>query len=218
MYGTTQPPANSGQPATGAHVTGGATVSGNSMQAMLVALQKVAGRNYAALLTTAGLTRYLSELPPGDWSPAATEQEVAQLYTGVYQILGEALTRLFHRNLGEAYAAGIIQNPTHQEMRARILAAPRDQQVALFVQETRSLINRSWPGQRMSEDSTAWYLTIDHCVICTDVHNAEAPICGQLPALLSGLAKAILGRRIRIAEVECRAMGGSACSFAVYKD
>jgi hypothetical protein len=188
------------------------------MRAMLLALQKVAGRNYEALLTSAGLTRYLTVLPAADQSLAATEQEVAQLYTGVYLILGEALTRLFHRNLGEAYVAGITQNPAHQEMRARILAAPREQQLALFVREALGLIERAWPGLRLREDSTAWYLTIDQCVICGGVQNAGAPICGQLPALLSGLAKALLGRRIRVAEVECRAMGAAACIFAVYKD
>ena len=188
------------------------------MRAMLLALQKVAGRNYEALLTSAGLTRYLTVLPAADQSLAATEQEVAQLYTGVYLILGEALTRLFHRNLGEAYVAGIMQNPAHQEMRARIVAAPREQQLALFVRETRGLIERAWPGLRLREDGTAWYLTIDQCVICAGVQNAGVPICGQLPALISGLAKALLGRRIRVAEVECRAMGAHACIFAVYKD
>jgi V4R domain len=212
MYGTTKPPAG------GSNAPGGATISGSSMRAMLLALQKVAGRNYEALLTSAGLTRYLTGLPAADQSPAATGQEVAQLYTGVYLILGEALTRLFHRNLGEAYVAGIMQNPAHQEMRARIVAAPREQQLALFVRETRGLIERAWPGLRLREDGTAWYLTIDQCVICAGVQNAGAPICGQLPALISGLAKALLGRRIRVAEVECRAMGAHACIFAVYKD
>jgi hypothetical protein len=218
MYGTTKPPAGAGQPGASAGAAGSISVPGSSMRAMLLALQKVAGRNYQALLTTAGLTRYLVELPPADARPAATEQEVARLYAAVYQILGEALTRLFNRNLGEAYAAGIIQNPTHQDMRARILAAPPEQQLALFVRETRSLIERAWPGLRLSEDSTAWYFAVAYCVVCNGVHNAEAPICGQLPALLSGLAKPLVGRRIRVAEVECRAMGGTACVFAVYKD
>jgi predicted hydrocarbon binding protein len=212
MYGPKKSPAG------GTSSTGGATISGSSMRGMLLALQKVAGRNYEALLTVAGLTRYLTVLPAADQSPAATGQEIAQLYTGVYQILGEALTRLFHRNLGEAYVAGIMQNPAHQQMRARIQAAPREQQLALFVQETRGLIERAWPGLRLSEDGAAWYLTVDQCVICAGVQNAGAPICGQLPALLSGLAKALLERRIRVAEVECRAMGAGACIFAVYKN
>jgi bacteriochlorophyll 4-vinyl reductase len=212
MYGTTKPPAGA------AHTTSDAPISGSSMRAMLLALQKVAGRNYETLLTTAGLTRYLAALPPADQSPAATEQEVARLYTGVYQILGEALTRLFHRNLGETYAAGIIQNPAHQAMRGRIQAAPREQQLALFAQETSRLIDRAWPGVLHSEDSTAWYWTIDQCVICAGVQHAGAPICGQLPALVSGLARALLGRRVRVAEVECRAQGASACRFAIYKD
>jgi divinyl protochlorophyllide a 8-vinyl-reductase len=212
MYGTTKPPAGA------AHTTGAAPISGSSMRGMLVALQKVAGRNYETLLTAAGLARYLTALPAADQSPAATGQEVAQLNTAVYQILGEALTRLFHRNLGETYAAGIVQNPAHQTMRARIQAAPREQQLALFVQETSRLIERGWPGVRHSEDSTAWYWTIDQCVVCAGVQHAMAPICGQLPALVSGLGKALLGRRPRVAEVECRALGAPACRFAIYKD
>jgi V4R domain-containing protein len=185
---------------------------------MLLALQKVAGRNYDPLLTRAGLTRYLTALPPADQSPAATEQEVAQLYTGVFQIPGEALTRLFHRNLGEAYATGILQNPAHQAMCTHIQAASREQQLALFAQETVRLIERAWPGMRLSEDNTAWYLTMDHCVICAGVQNDGAPICGQLLALVSGLAKGLLGRRLRVAEVECHALGASTCRFAIYKD
>jgi len=188
------------------------------MRAMLLALQKVAGRNYEALLTAAGLTRYLTVLPPADGRPAATEQEVARLNAAVYQMLGEALARLFNRNLGEAYAAGIMQNPAHQEMRARILAAPPDQQLALFVRETRNLVERAWSGLRLSEDGQAWYFAVEYCVVCNGVHNAEAPICSQMPALFSGLAKAMLGRRICVAELECRAMGAPACIFAVYKD
>jgi hypothetical protein len=96
MYGTTKALASSGQAATGANATGGATISGSSMRrAMLLALQKVAGRNYEALLTAAGLTRYLTALPAADQSPAATGQEVAQLYPQRLR-QGMAVTDLLH--------------------------------------------------------------------------------------------------------------------------
>jgi predicted hydrocarbon binding protein len=70
--------------------------------------------------------------------------------------------------------------------------------------------------QTVSEDAEAYYLTPERCLVCAHVHDAHAPLCNDAEALYSSLAKNLVGR-VRIAEVECAAMGDPHCKFAFYK-
>lgn len=192
-------------------------ITANVMRVFIQALQKTSGRNFEPLLTAAGLSRFIHALPPDDWSPAATADELVRLNLTVYAMLGEHLTRLFHRNCGEAIVPGVLASPWGEQNRAALGALPPDQQLAGFVRAAGAMAERGWGHHAISEDATAWYLIPEHCATCVGIQGVSAPICAQSSALFAGLAKEVLGRRIRVVEVECVALGHSHCKYAFYK-
>jgi predicted hydrocarbon binding protein len=192
-------------------------VTGNVMRVVIEALQQVAGRNCVSLLTAAGLSRYNHRLPPDDWQPAASGEELVRLYLTIYEMLGEPITRLFHRNCGEVYVRSLAQSKWTQELSDRGRAVPAEERLEWFVREMAQMAARGWSPQTISEDATAWYLTAEFCPICVGLHGVSAPICAQAPTMFSGLAKDLIGRRVRVVEVECVAMGAAHCKVAFYK-
>ncbi len=192
-------------------------ITANVMRVFIQALQKTSGRNFEPLLTAAGLNRYAHALPPEDWSPAATAEELVRLNRTVYTMLGEPLTRLFHRNCGEAIIPGVLASAWGEQARAALAALPSDQKLAWLVGAAARMAERGWGHHTISEDATAWYLTAQLCPTCVGIQGVSAPICAQTPTLFAGLAKELLGRRVRVVEVECVALGHPHCKYAFYK-
>lgn len=193
------------------------TITANVMRVFIQALQKTSGRNFEALLTAAGLDRYIHALPPDDWSPAATGEELVRLNLTVYSMLGEQLTRLFHRNCGEAIIPGVLASAWGEQARTAVAGLPPDQHLAWLVGAAAKMAERGWGHHTVTEDATAWYLTAEFCPTCVRITGVSAPICAQSPTLFAGLAKEVLGRRVRVAEVECVALGHPHCKYAFYK-
>jgi V4R domain len=193
-----------------------ASIPGQSLRQILLTLQASCGQQYEPLLKAAGLARFLHSLPPDDWNPAGTTGEVARLFKVVYDMLGEELTRLFHRNNNLAIAEYLLHSPRGQQMIAQAAQMPPDQRLGWFVRETAVFSGRTWTPHTASEDADAWYLTNEHCLVCAGVQGAAAPFCGSA-TLYAHMAKAIVGRRVRVVEVECAAMGAPHCKYALYK-
>jgi hypothetical protein len=195
----------------------GGHITANVMRVYIQALHKTSGRNFEPLLIAAGLGRYTHALPPDDWSPAATADELVRLNHTVYAMLGEHLTRLFHRNCGEAIFPGVLASPWGTKARAELALLPPEGRLAWFVQAAASMAERGWGHHTVTEDATAWYLTTAVCSICVGIQGVSAPICASSPAMFGGLAREVLGRRVRVAEVECVALGHPHCKYAFYK-
>src|SRR5947209_7460045 len=94
-------------------------VPGISMRAVIQAMKQVSGPYYVQIINGAGLHRYRDTLPPADWQPAGTTDELTSLYSVVYGMLGESPTRLLLRNYGTAVSTAIAELPWVQEMAAR---------------------------------------------------------------------------------------------------
>jgi len=195
---------------------GEATIPGQSFRQILVTLQASCGQQYEPLLKAAGLMRFQQTLPPDDWSPAGTAAEIARLFKVVYDMLGEDLTRLFHRNNNLAIAKFILKSPAGQSMVAEAAQIPAGQRLGGFVRAMALSSGRTWTPHTVSEDADAWYLTNEHCLVCAGVQGAASPFCGSA-TLYAYLAKAVIGRRVRVVEVECAAMGAPHCKYALYK-
>ena len=120
----------------------GGPITANVMRVFLQALQKTSGRQFEPLLTAAGLARFAHTLPPTDWSPAATAAELVRLNGTVYAMLGEHLTRLFHRNCGEAIVPGVLASQWGPEARAAVAGLPPDQQLAWLVSAAAKMAER----------------------------------------------------------------------------
>ncbi len=192
-------------------------ITANVMRVFIRALQKTSGRSFEPLLTAAGLARFAHTLPPEDWSPAATTEELVRLNLTVYSMLGEQLTRLFHRNCGEAIIPGVLASAWGEQARTAVAGLPPDQRLAWLVGAAAKMAERGWGHHTVTEDATAWYLTAEFCPTCVGIKGVSTPICAQSPTLFAGLAKEVLGRRVRVAEVECVALGHPHCKYAFYK-
>jgi hypothetical protein len=200
-----------------AHDAGGAIpIPGQSFLQITRTLQATCGQQYEPLLKAAGLARFLQTPPADDWRPAGTSAELVRLFTVVYDMLGEDLTRLFHRNCNVAIASYILEGQWAAAARAEAAQVPAEQRLAWAVQEIARYCARSWSPHLISEDAGAWYLTNDHCVVCADVRGAVGPFCGTA-TMFAALAQALVGRRVRGIEVECAAMGAPHCKYALYK-
>ena len=192
-------------------------VPATTIHFVLLALKESSGAHYEKLLTAAGLTRFLLRLPPDSWELVAERNELTQLFTAVYNTLGEALTRTFLRNWGQFTAHKFAANPLVAELRAEAQALPPEQQLAWFVQTMAAFSARSWAPHIISEDDRAWYCEMDPCPVCRDIRGAHGPICGDCEGMYSAMAKHLLGHRVVIEEVACAAAGAARCKWAYYK-
>lgn len=192
-------------------------VIGNIMHAVLQAVHETSGPQYANILRTAGLTRFIDELPEPGWQPVASREELERLYATVYEMLGESLTRLFMRNYGQRLAAQLLENTEIQGIIERVRTLEPAQRLEAFIRQYVQFSNRGWSAVRISEDQRAWYLEQEHCPNCAGIHGASAPIC-QSPVIVYGtLAKAAVGRPVQVTEVTCVAADDPHCKFAVTK-
>jgi hypothetical protein len=197
-------------------VLAGRTMPGNTMRMILQAVKDVSGVQYERLMVKAGLKHYLYALPADSWRPGGTEDELVRLFATVYELLGEPLTRLFLLNYGLLLAPRVLQSELARGLVGGIALVPPPQRLEWFVQALAVMAGRAGTRQTVSEDAEAYYLTLERCLVCTQVHEARTPLCADTEALYSSLAKHLIGR-VRIAEVECAAMGAPHCKYAFYK-
>ncbi|HMA32831.1 MAG TPA: V4R domain-containing protein [Chloroflexia bacterium] len=188
-----------------------------TMRAVLQAMQEVGGRQYASLVTQAGLSRFLQALPADDPAIVASTAELSQLYGIVYNMLGEGATRLLLRNYGTVVAQMGLQMEWGHELAARAAEVPIEQRLAWLVPYLANFLGIAWAPHTASEDAKAWYLATADCPICVEIRGAKAPLCANDEAIYGAIARKVMGRRVHVAEVECLAMGQAHCKLAFYK-
>jgi V4R domain-containing protein len=194
------------------------TVPEQTMWVVMQTIEKTAGPQTPRLLTRSGLDRFLNtQLSPTSMKPAATQAELIKLYQEVYAMLGEDVTRLFQRNFGEIALEGILHLPEVAQLRAEGHAVPRDQQIAWFVKTWTDWMERRWVRQIVSEDNKAYYLAQEVCYSCYGITGAKRPLCPAGEVIYQRMAREFLGRRIRVTETECAAMGAPRCVYAIAK-
>jgi predicted hydrocarbon binding protein len=189
----------------------------HTVRVTLQAIQEVSGPQYKVLIQNAGLDRFLAELPPDEWYPIATSDEMVNLYQTIYGMLGEVLTRMFHRHSGAVMAAQVLAGDWGRQMRKSVTFVPIADRMAWCVPQLGMLMSRDGTPATISEDAVAWYLTLESCYICRGISNARLPLCASSEALFKALAEAMTGQRVRVAEVTCMATGAAHCKYAFYK-
>ena len=192
-------------------------VNATTMRVVIQSVKDVSGRQFEPLLHAAGMARFINALPPDDLSPAADGEELVRLFHVVYGMLGESCTRLFHRNCGVRFAEGTMEAPWGREMRARAPSIPLAERPAWFVHELAEMAGRSYSRQIVSEDDKAWYLSAEVCHTCLGLTGVSAPLCASAETMYALIGDQLAGRHVRVAEVECAAMGAAHCKFAIYK-
>ncbi len=192
-------------------------IANSLLRAHLQTVKRISGTTYPLLLQQAGLERYLTQLPPLDEEPACSAEEYSRLPAAVLAMLGEPLTRRFLRNAGAALVERALRNPAMAAMAAHLSALPAETRLGWFVPQIARMADHTWATTVTAEDAAAYYLITYDCPTCRRLYDLSAPMCGTSSAFYSGIAAALLGRPVRVVEVECRATGSTVCRFAFYK-
>jgi predicted hydrocarbon binding protein len=192
-------------------------VPGAILRPVLQAIHDTSGPQYGNLLNAAGLNRYTTAMPDSGWQPVATQDELERLYTTVYQMLGESLTRLFMRNYGWRLVGQLQETKEVQDMIARINALDLEHRLEAFTREFVRFSSRGWATIQVSQDDRAWYFELEHCLNCAGIHDAADPICQGAAVVYATLAKACVGRVIYVSELACAATGDPHCVFSLSK-
>jgi bacteriochlorophyll 4-vinyl reductase len=189
-----------------------------TMWVTVQAITQTTGERAPHLLRQAGLGRFLDNPPsPASMRPVATVAELGALYLMLHTMLGDALTRLFHRNCGEIVAGALLQLPEAQQLALTPKPSGRDAQVRWFADAFGAWSSSTWARLEVSEDAVACYFTVSDCPACQGISGAQIPICASADVIYQRLAKAWLGWRVRVEEIECAAMGHPNCKYALYK-
>jgi hypothetical protein len=193
-------------------------VRARTVRAVLRAVREVSGPLYNQLLAKAGWARFQGdELPPESDDLIATRDELETLFANVYGMVGEGPTRLFLRNYGQLLATQIMDSTLGRARAQEATTIPPDQRVRWFANSMALMSERSWTPTTLTEDDTAFYLTYERCPLCAGAQGATVPLCTAMDPMYSNLAKQLIGQRLRVAELECAAMGAAHCKVAIYK-
>jgi predicted hydrocarbon binding protein len=194
------------------------TIPEQTMWVTMQAIHQTTGPQARALLTKAGLGRFLTTPPtPDSMQPVAAAAELGALYGLLHRQLGDALTRLFHRNCGEIIAAALLQLPEAAHLAAAAKSIAPDAQVRWLAETIAEWMGRAWAPMTITEDAVACYLTIGFCLHCAGISGATIPLCATGTVVNQRLARAWLGRRVRVDEITCTAMRAAHCTHALYK-
>jgi hypothetical protein len=204
------------------------SVPGFTLHVILEAARTTSGGQFGALLERAGLSRFISRSPPPNNQLVATPLEMKRLFTQFYEVLGEPLTRLAFRTWGREIANYVMApQPWGDQLRADVLSLPPDRQLGALVYAVGALGNAYWSPTEMSEDETAWYMTLTPCMICLGICELAATLppaqrpttalCTNLEGAIPAIVYQVLKRRIIVTEIACAATGAPHCKYAIYK-
>jgi hypothetical protein len=194
-----------------------APIPGSTMRSVLLTIQDISGSQYKTLLERANLSHYLTNMPPDDMRPGGTSDELIRLFATTYTMMGEPLTRLFMRNFGTRAVKGMLEMEWVQQERTTLAALPPEQRLSRFVHDYAPIMSQTWAPVIVSEDATAFYMALEFCVACQGIRGTHAPICAAGDVIFRTMAEYTTGQRVRVAEVECAALGAAHCKHALYK-
>lgn len=188
------------------------------VRAIVQSLAEISGSQYESLLRQIGWERFREALPaPDPRLPTAPGADFSQLVALIYAMLGENGTRLFLRNLGTRFAGYWAASPPYIALQEVAVTVPAAQKLPMFMRSLMEMIRLVWAPCDLEEDATAWYLLTHQCWTCQNLPAVQAPICLAPAANFALAAQGIVGHRVRVEEITCRAMGAPDCKFAFYK-
>jgi predicted hydrocarbon binding protein len=193
------------------------SVPANTLRMVLESVARVSGPHYELVLGDSGLERFTATPPPASLEPVATAEELTRLYAAVHERLGEPLTRLFLRNYGRLLPEKMLQTRWGQAIQAQAPQVPSDRRLEWFLRELARMTAQYGTRLTVTEDDWAWYIALEQCPSCAGIHDVSAPICADGEVNYKGMAEKVVGRRIRVIEVECAAMGARHCKYAFFK-
>lgn len=184
----------------------------NALTRMAEALRVALGPGPAEeLLAASGLPRLLDEPP----TTMVDEEVVRRLHRVVADALDPVTAEAVARAAGRRTAAYILAHRIPGPARTLLRALPAALASPLLLAAIR---RHAWTfagsGRFRTEPGPPLHLVLADCPLCRGV-RAERPACGYFAATFEGLFAALVSRAATVREIECAAMGASACRFEV---
>ena len=190
-------------------------------RSILTSAEEILGENgVKALLNLAGMQEYIGNYPPENIKKAFPFSHVAKLQQGLYDMYGSRGARVFATRGGEQ---------TFQHSMDKYDKVQRAAQAAMSIgsTEVRHRVGLQFFSKffntvsdqvvRIDEDDTYWYWIIEVCPMCWE-RTANEPVCHLGVGVLNAASFwATGGKRFRIQEIECKAMGDENCIYALDK-
>jgi hypothetical protein len=188
---------------------------------VLTSAEEIVGdRGMAALLNMAKIPEYIGNYPPDDMDKGFTFEQVSQLQQAIWDMYGPRGARVFATRAGEQTFAdglahfGTLANTARATMGIGSLNLRIKIGLGFFARWFNDVSDQV---VSVSEDQGNWYWVIEQCPMCWD-RTSDRPLCHLAIGVLQGaLAWVSRGRHFRLAETECKAMGGENCRIRIDK-
>jgi predicted hydrocarbon binding protein len=190
-------------------------------RSILTSAEDILGTNGVnALLNLAGMQLYIGNYPPDNIKKAFPFSHVARLQQALYDMYGSRGARVFATRGGEETFRHSMDkyDRVQKAAQAAMSIGSTDIRNRMGLQFFSKFFNTvSDQVVRIDEDNTYWYWIIETCPMCWE-RKADEPVCHLGVGVLNAASFwATGGKRFRIAETECTAMGNENCIYALEK-
>lgn len=189
---------------------------------MLEALEEIMGKNgLNAILNLAGLTHLIDNYPPTNLNKEFDFADFSTLCGALEEMYGPRGGRGLQLRAGRVGFARGGQNMGAMvgvgDLAFRLLPLPAKLKAGL---PAMAMVFTKFSDQKSTVEDHGEYYTymMNPCPVCWG-RTADHPICFAGKGLLEeGLHWVSGGRKFRVEEVQCVAMGDEACTYAIYKE
>ena len=172
------------------------------------------------ILNLAGLQMYIGNYPPDNIMKAFPFSHVASLQQALYEMYGSRGARVFAARGGEETFRHSMDkyDKVQKAAHAAMSSGSTEDRSRMGLQFFSKFFNTvSDQVVRIDEDSKYWYWHIETCPMCWE-RQADEPVCHLGVGVLNAVSFwATGGKRFRIAETECIAMGNETCVYTIEK-
>ncbi|MBL7161977.1 MAG: hypothetical protein ISS57_05170 [Anaerolineales bacterium] len=190
-------------------------------RSILTSAEEILGaRGINALLNLVGLSDYIGNFPPDDIQKAFPFSHVAKLQQGLYDMYGSKGARVFAIRGGEETFQHSLNkyDKVQKAAQAAMSIGSTETRVKLGLNFFSKFFNAvSDQVVRIDEDDKNWYWIIEHCPMCWE-RKADEPVCHLGVGVLNAASQwATGGKKFRIQETSCTAMGDEDCIYTISK-
>ena len=190
-------------------------------RSILTSAEEILGaRGINALLNLVGLSDYIGNFPPDDIQKAFPFSHVAKLQQGLYDMYGSKGARVFAIRGGEETFQHSLNkyDKVQKAAQAAMSIGSTETRVKLGLNFFSKFFNAvSDQVVRIDEDDKNWYWIIEHCPMCWE-RKADEPVCHLGVGVLNAASQwATGGKKFRIQETSCTAMGDQDCIYTISK-
>ena len=190
-------------------------------RSILTSAEEILGENgVKALLNLAGLHEYIGNYPPDTIKKQFPFSHVARVQQGLYDMYGSKGARVFATRGGEETFKHSMNkyDKVQKAAQAAMSVGSTEVRHRVGLQFFSKFFNTvSDQVVRVQDDETYWYWIIERCPMCWERH-ADEPVCHLGIGVLNAASFwATGGKRFRIAETKCVAMGDEHCVYTIEK-